>query len=379
MVLETLFFPMHNESTDCFSANETMENPVRYFQALLGQLSQLPFANREEACNSIQFLLEDYIKVFPPVSIKTYTTLFSALRECAGFRPYETDILEIGPGFSLGLIFLAALSGARKTWAADLFPHDMGPDHDFIISMYAHVEKDSRFLIAQDTPWDKDRLANEFAKVIGKDAHGRFTFRKEKVEYLFPYSGDNLVYSLAPDGTATGLLPESVTNRQGKNLYLPVSDWHLNRDSLCHPAAEFVSPDGTAILPVGKDFLTGATSWGIKSSPQIRSFGLAKATPGRPFYVTDESALRTWKADVNPDASLTNFQLFAEQGGEGVTSDANGNVYIAAGQIYVYTSAGKAIETIEVPERPTQLVFGGPDHKTLFIPARASLYSVRLR
>jgi sugar lactone lactonase YvrE len=54
-------------------------------------------------------------------------------------------------------------------------------------------------------------------------------------------------------------------------------------------------------------------------------------------------------------------------------------VYLAAGQIYVYDPAGKLMDTIEVPERPLQLVFGGADFKTLFIAARTSLYSVRTR
>ena len=67
--------------------------------------------------------------------------------------------------------------------------------------------------------------------------------------------------------------------------------------------------------------------------------------------------LRTWEADVNPDGSLTNFRLFAEQGGESVTADSHGNVYIAAGQIYVYDPAGTLIDTIEVPERPIQIGF----------------------
>ena len=54
-------------------------------------------------------------------------------------------------------------------------------------------------------------------------------------------------------------------------------------------------------------------------------------------------------------------------------------MYIAAGQIYVYNPAGRLIDTIEVPERPLQLVFGGKDKKTLFVPARSSLYAVRTR
>jgi sugar lactone lactonase YvrE len=106
---------------------------------------------------------------------------------------------------------------------------------------------------------------------------------------------------------------------------------------------------------------------------------LGRAAAGQTFYVTDESALRTWAADVNADGSLDHFRLFAEQGGESVTSDSQGNVYIAAGQVYVYDPSGKLIDTIDVPERPVQLAFGGADHQTLFIAARASLYSVRLR
>ena len=119
-------------------------------------------------------------------------------------------------------------------------------------------------------------------------------------------------------------------------------------------------------------------SWGVKSSPQIRSFGLAPAVPGQTFYVTDEAELTTWAADVNPDGSLNNFRLFAEQGGEGVAVDSRGNVYIAAGQIYVYNPAGKLIDTIEVPERPLQLVFGGADRRTLSsLPALRFIPSAR--
>jgi sugar lactone lactonase YvrE len=196
---------------------------------------------------------------------------------------------------------------------------------------------------------------------------------------VISYAANGEVYAVTSNGKVMPLEPEPVANRTGKDLYLPVSDWHLNRDSLSQPAAHFISPDGTTVVPAGRDFLHGATSWGVKSSPQIRSFGLARAVPGETFYVTEESELRTWKADVNADGSLNNFRLFAEQGGEGVTTDSRGNVYIAAGQIYVYDPAGKPIDTVEVPERPVQIVFGGADHQTLFIAARTSLYSVRMR
>ena len=193
------------------------------------------------------------------------------------------------------------------------------------------------------------------------------------------YAGKGIVYSLKAHRVLGPLQPEAVASRAGATFVLPVSDWRLNRESLSRPAAQFASPDGTTILPAGADFLNGTTSWGVKSSPQIRAFGLAPATPGQRFYVTEEADLTTWAATVNPDGSLSDFRLFAEQGGEGVAVDSHGNVYIAAGQVHVYDPEGRLLDVLEVPERPLQLVFGGVDGRTLFIPARTSLYSVRTR
>jgi sugar lactone lactonase YvrE len=190
---------------------------------------------------------------------------------------------------------------------------------------------------------------------------------------------DDSVYAIDPDGKISALKPEPPGAMSGKSVFLPVSDWVLNHHDLSHLTAQFVSPDGTTVLPVGESFLDGETSWGVQSSPQIRAFGLGRAVPGKPFYVTDESNLRTWRADVSPEGDLANFQLFAENGGESVTTDSRGNVYLSAGQIYVYDSNGKLIDTIETPRRPIQILFGGSDGKTLFITARDSLYALRMK
>jgi len=97
------------------------------------------------------------------------------------------------------------------------------------------------------------------------------------------------------------------------------------------------------------------------------------------MYVCDEEEQKTYKATMSEHGTLANLSLFVNVGGESVTADAHGNVYIAAGQIYVFNPAGQLIDTMEVPERPTQLIFGGPDRKTLFIAARSSLYAVQIQ
>jgi sugar lactone lactonase YvrE len=104
---------------------------------------------------------------------------------------------------------------------------------------------------------------------------------------------------------------------------------------------------------------------------------LSPATIGENYYLSDESEQKTYSATVEPDGTLSSLKLFAETGGEGITTDSDGNIYIAAGNVFVYDSSGKLIDTIEVPERPTQLLFGGSDRKTLFIAARSSLYAVQ--
>ena len=82
---------------------------------------------------------------------------------------------------------------------------------------------------------------------------------------------------------------------------------------------------------------------------------------------------------MNADGTLSGLKVFAEQGGESLTQDSAGNVYLAAGQVFVYNSAGKSIDTIPVPERPLDIVFGGKDRRTLFILTQSSLYAVRTR
>jgi Pectate lyase superfamily protein/SMP-30/Gluconolactonase/LRE-like region len=81
----------------------------------------------------------------------------------------------------------------------------------------------------------------------------------------------------------------------------------------------------------------------------------------------------------SPDGPLSALRQIAENGEESIAVDTQGNTYVAAGQVFVYDPSGKQIDTIEVPERPSRLVFGGKNHQTLFIAARTSLYGVRTR
>jgi hypothetical protein len=148
--------------------------------------------------------------------------------------------------------------------------------------------------------------------------------------------------------------------RQGSNTAIvrPVDDEHRGY---------FYAPGTTSAIMAGG-------TW----RPNLQSSQFAPFAPGDRHYLTSEDDGRTYVGTLGTNGKLTTT-VFAERGGTSVVTDTAGHVFIASGQIEVYDRAGKQIGTIDVPERPSSLVFGGPDKRTLFIGARGSLYAVEMR
>lgn len=195
------------------------------------------------------------------------------------------------------------------------------------------------------------------------------------------YGGKGTVYAFRPDAPedqVAFLKPEPATPQPGMTPVLPVDVW-AKRDLAAPTPWQYVSPDRSVYIPAGDDFVQGQLYYGTKMANVLRAFGLARVVPGHPFYISEEQEEKTWKVTVTPAGAIANVELFAENGGESVTEDTAGNVYLAAGQILVYGSDGKMLERIDVPERPIDLLFGGPDRQTLYILTHHSLYAVRTR
>ncbi|MFQ6034598.1 MAG: SMP-30/gluconolactonase/LRE family protein [Sedimentisphaerales bacterium] len=111
----------------------------------------------------------------------------------------------------------------------------------------------------------------------------------------------------------------------------------------------------------------------------VRPNGIIGTPDGRLLYVTDHGGNKTFVYTINKDGTLSNKKLFASEGSDGMTIDNEGNVYLTTSAVEVYNKKGEKIETIEVPERPANVTFGGKDKQTLFITARTSLYSIKMR
>jgi gluconolactonase len=131
--------------------------------------------------------------------------------------------------------------------------------------------------------------------------------------------------------------------------------------------------------------------------------GITIAPDNRTLHIVDSNPApggnrKIWAFDLSPDGLPSNRRLVYDfapgRGGDGMRTDVRGNLWIAAGisrprhanetgdvppGIYVVTPSGEMLGRIPVPEDSvTNLAFGGPDLKTLYIVSGKSLFSIRV-
>ncbi|MCS7336731.1 MAG: SMP-30/gluconolactonase/LRE family protein [Verrucomicrobiae bacterium] len=169
-----------------------------------------------------------------------------------------------------------------------------------------------------------------------------------------PFNGPNDVW-VAPNG-ALYFTDPFYRRAWGRHEHAPQSGEHVY----------YVSPDRKRVIRVASDL----------QKPN----GITGTPDGKKLFVADIATGRTWAFDIQPDGSLTNKTLFCELGSDGMTIDEEGNLYLTGRGVTIFDKTGRKIGHIEVPEPWTANVsFGGPEHRTLFITASKSLYSIRLR
>jgi sugar lactone lactonase YvrE len=210
------------------------------------------------------------------------------------------------------------------------------------------------------------------------------------------------VYSLDPNGLPdqlTRIEPTPVRSDARARTLLPVNWWNNGefRDQLDHQsyefttlaemfaretgtpkAQEYVSPDGSLALPAFRVWQQGPIDHvGWRWSNGLNANGLVSGRPGERLFVTNGSENVTYSGTVGAGGTLVDLKPFANRGGESVAVDARGRVYVANGQVFVYGADGSEAGRIDVPDRPLQILFGGPDRRTLFILTHHALYAAR--
>jgi gluconolactonase len=142
----------------------------------------------------------------------------------------------------------------------------------------------------------------------------------------------------------------------------------------------------------------------VITQPTIgRPNGLAITPDGKTLYVVDSDYSRPdgnrkiWAFDIAADGSVsgqrTIYDFGRGRGGDGMRLDMQGNLWIAAGisaprtanesgdvptGVYVVSPQGRLLGRIPIAEDViTNLAFGGPEKKTLYVTAGKTLFKIR--
>ena len=263
--------------------------------------------------------------------------------------------------------------GAKLERLSGEFEFTEGPTCDKTGNVFFTDQPNNRIM-----KWSVDGKLSEFLKPAGR-ANGMYFDRKSNL--LACADEQTELWAISPDGKHSVLSkefegkplngPNDVWARPDGALYFtdPFYKrpwWNYDKPPQSTEQVYFLSADRKVLKRVTTDL----------AQPN----GIIGAPDGKTLFVADIRAGKTWAYDIQRDGGLTNKRLRCELGSDGMTLDAEGNLYLTGKGVSVFDKAAKKIEHIDVPEPWTANVsFGGKDHKTLFITASKGLYAIKLR
>ncbi len=270
--------------------------------------------------------------------------------------------------------------GAKVEKLAGEFQFTEGPTADAAGNVFFTDQPNNRIL-----KWSVDGRLSTFAQPAGR-ANG-----------MCFDAGGNLL-ACADENNEMWLIPAAAVARgtlEGKQvLFREFAGRRLNgpNDVWCHPDGSlyFTDPfykrpwwtweqmpqDGQHVYRAAPDRRTlTRVADGLKQPN-----GIVGTPDGRTLFVADIGDRKTYRFTIRPDGALADRTLFCELGSDGMTLDAEGNLYLTGRGVTVFDKTGRQIENLPVPEGWTANVcFGGADRQTLFITASKGLYAVRTR
>ena len=102
--------------------------------------------------------------------------------------------------------------------------------------------------------------------------------------------------------------------------------------------------------------------------------GIEVSPDGKTLYVNESVQLNVWAFDIGKDGGLSNKRLlkkFEDGGFDGMRCDVDCNLYISRygkGNVAVLSPEGKVLREIDVlGKSPSNLCFGGPDGRTVYV------------
>lgn len=206
-----------------------------------------------------------------------------------------------------------------------------------------------------------DGKGEVFVKLAGKSVGNGIRFDKAGAMYVADYVGHN-VLRIDPETKKISVFAHNAEMNQPNDLALAAdgtlfaSDpaWGKNTGQLWR-----ISTKGE-ITRLAKDL---GTTNGLDVSPD-----------GKTLYVNESVQRGVWAFPINADGTLGERKLvkqFEDHGFDGMRCDVEGNLYITRygkGTVVKLSPSGDVLKEIDVlGKQPSNLCFGGPDGKTVYV------------
>jgi sugar lactone lactonase YvrE len=212
--------------------------------------------------------------------------------------------------------------------------------------------------IGKITPDGKGEV---FVELPGKSTGNGIVFDRKGTMYVADYVGHN-VLRIDPATRKVTVFAHHEKMNQPNDLAIAPDDTLYASD----PNWDKSTGQVWRIDRQGKTSLVAenmGTTNGIEVSPD-----------GKTLYVNESVQRNVWSFAIGKEGSLANKRLvkqFADHGFDGMRCDVDGNLYITRygkGTVAVLTPKGEVVREIDVlGESPSNLCFGGPDGRTVYV------------
>lgn len=230
-----------------------------------------------------------------------------------------------------------------------------------------------------DKIWKFD-IHGKLSVFLDKTGRSNGTYFDHKGNLLTCADEKDEIWSIDPHGKVAVLLKDF----QGHRFNGPNDLWEDPKGGIYFTDPYYQRPYWDRISPDIKGekvyyLRPGEPEATIVADDLVRPNGIVGTPDGKHLYVADIGGDKTYKYTIDQDGTLSDKNLFCEQGSDGMTLDNRGNVYLTGNGVTIYNVNGKKIETIEVPAKWTaNLCFGGKNRNVLFITASESVYTIEM-
>lgn len=157
---------------------------------------------------------------------------------------------------------------------------------------------------------------------------------------------------------------------------------HAHEATMNQPNDLTIAPDGTLYASDPNWSKSTGQIWRISTKGVVTKAasdmgttnGIEVSPDGKLLYVNESAQRNVWVFDIAKDGSLLNKRLFREfpdHGFDGMRCDVKGNLYITRygkGTVAIVSPTGDILKEVDVlGARPSNLCFGGPDGRTVYV------------